>query len=473
MIEVKNNFISSSVQVLLINPNRIIPPVAPLALEYLSDALAKCNISYNIIDFCFEKEPIRTIKNIINQNTITCIGITIRNTDNSCFPNSEYFLPEIKNLVSILKSISPEVPIVVGGSGFSTMPEKIIDFCKADYGIIGASSDSFPILVNQLMNKTKVQVPGLVKYESSKNITINEPLKNSPIPNLKRDLDMNRKYFKKSGIVGIETKIGCNFSCIYCIDPISKCHKIKQKNIDNIGNEFSDFLSIGINNFHICDSEFNDPLNHAIDVCKEIYKRSKGKEIGWYCYATPAYFSEELGFWLQKSKCNGVIFCSDHCDDSMLLYLNKQFTYRDIVTSSSICSKYKIPQLHCILLGGPGENHESIKTCIEKIKIVKTDIIKINVGFRVYPNTQLESRIKTNNYSLINQYGKIINQRKDNLLEPAFFISKDILDDHNFDLFVRNIINEDRRFIFYGIQSQSNRAAYHYDWMKLKEIYNN
>ncbi|MFA6471947.1 MAG: cobalamin-dependent protein, partial [Candidatus Latescibacterota bacterium] len=79
-------------KILLINPNRYrTPPVPPLGLEYLSDALKKTRHTCRILDLCFEENAIEAIESAVRDFNPDTAGLTIRNIDTVLFENNIFF----------------------------------------------------------------------------------------------------------------------------------------------------------------------------------------------------------------------------------------------------------------------------------------------------------------------------------------------------------------------------------------------
>src|SRR3972149_11721584 len=80
-------------KVLLINPNNMTPPVAPLALEYISSFLQEKGHKVLIYDVNINKE---NLSSVLEKETPNLVGITVRNIDDSCYATSEFLLDGIK-----------------------------------------------------------------------------------------------------------------------------------------------------------------------------------------------------------------------------------------------------------------------------------------------------------------------------------------------------------------------------------------
>ena len=129
-------------KILLINPNTMkSPPVIPIGLEYLATALEKYNHNVDILDLCFYSSPVKELEKQIYIKTNDIVGLTIRNIDTCHYFYNEFYLQEFKKLMEILKK--QKLPVILGGAGFSAMPNEILEYLQADFGIIG---DLFEII---------------------------------------------------------------------------------------------------------------------------------------------------------------------------------------------------------------------------------------------------------------------------------------------------------------------------------------
>ena len=137
--------------ILLINPNTMQnPPVIPIGLEYILTALEKHNHNTDILDLTFEPNPDEVIKKRLETKSYDLVGFTIRNIDSSVFYNNQFYLPDIKNLVNIVRRV--RIPVVLGGAGFSAMPHDMLDYFQADYGIIGPAENILPKFIDLLQS---------------------------------------------------------------------------------------------------------------------------------------------------------------------------------------------------------------------------------------------------------------------------------------------------------------------------------
>ncbi|MFW6126078.1 MAG: cobalamin-dependent protein, partial [Chloroflexota bacterium] len=114
--------------VLLVNSNLMQPPVAPLALDYLGHALQRKGFEVDVLDLCFAGDYAAAIKEYLGGNDVLAVAVTFRNIDDSSFATMRSFLPQLKDIVHCITSRT-SAPIILGGSGFSVMPEAVLDYC--------------------------------------------------------------------------------------------------------------------------------------------------------------------------------------------------------------------------------------------------------------------------------------------------------------------------------------------------------
>jgi hypothetical protein len=210
-------------QVALINTNRLQPPVAPIALDYIAEALQANGHPARLLDLCWEKDPEAAFRKFFKNSSFGLVGMTLRNTDDCAFTSRQSFLADFVGLVKSVRNHT-DAPIVLGGVGFSVMPETILTLSEADYGIWGEGEFALPQLASRLEKRQKHEdLPNLI-WRRGDSWQRNPPVWNSPaeLPAMSRKWLDNKRYFRMGGQAGFETKRGCSGRCIYCADPVAK-----------------------------------------------------------------------------------------------------------------------------------------------------------------------------------------------------------------------------------------------------------
>ncbi len=445
--------------VLLINPNAVRPLIAPIALDYLAAFLQKNGYDTEILDLAFCSDTRRQIADCLSNRQPDVVGITVRNTDDCYCASQEFFVPRIKSMVELIRQCT-QAPIVFGGCGFSVMPMQILRYCSGDYGIKGDGERAFLELVERLINERDPwDIRGLV-YKNHGRISINEPdwLEPFEYGTSAREAIDNRRYFLAGGQGNIETKRGCNKSCIYCADPVAKGPTIRLKHPVAVVDELEELHAQGINCFHLCDSEFNNPIEHAASVCTEIIRSDLSGKITWYAYASPKPFSAEIGKLMKRAGCAGIDFGVDSGQDSILSSLGRDFVVKDIVNTAKICKSLSIPFMFDLLLGGPAETKKTVVETIKVMKRLMPSCVGISLGIRVYPGTDLAEAVRKegNDENNKNLVGSI--KDNDNFFRPVFYRSSRMGANIGHELDV--MIGSDRRFFFANPDNKNQNYNY-------------
>lgn len=403
-------------RVLLVNSNRLQPPVAPIALDYLGRSLQVAGHTVDLLDLCFEEDPLAAVDRCLARAGYGLVGVTVRNTDDCFYPGQGYYLPEVETLVRRLRQGS-DAPVVLGGVGFSVMPEAVLRVTGAELGIRGEGEFAFTRLAGG-----EEEVPGLVRrrgngYHSVPPETGDLTL----LPLMTRDLVDNARYYQEGGHIGIETKRGCAGACIYCADPVAKGCRVRARPPAAVADEVAQLAGQGILHLHTCDSEFNRPLEHALAVCEEMVARGLAERVRWYAYCAPAPFPEELAVAMRRAGCIGMLIGADSGDPAMLRRLGRDFGPDDVRAAVEHCRRHGITSYVSLLVGSPGETPESVRTSIALMHRISPDLVGICAGVRIYPGTPLEREL-----SMAPESRRSPGQDLPDYAQPRFFLSPEV-----------------------------------------------
>lgn len=439
---------------LLINTNVIRPPVSPIGLEYAGESLVDAGLRVRILDLVFETEWRSALANIIKAEDPLLVGLTVRNTDDCSFATRRSFLPWICVLVSEIRRLT-EAFIILGGVGFSVMPEAVLKLTGADAGIYGDGEETLPALVECLINgEDFTHLPNLVYREGKaiiRNHRINADLRR--IPPRRRNLFNNRSYEEQGAMVGIETTRGCPNHCIFCADPVAKGSTVRLRPPSAVVQELRNLLAQGVSWFHTCDSEFNKVPDHAKEICRAIIEEGIGDSIRWYAYCSPVPFDAELASLMKRAGCKGINFGVDSLCDEQLVRLGQAHTVSDVAETVTTLRKYGINYMFDLIVGGPGETPETVRTTIDTVKRLGVPLAGIAAGVRVYPGTPLAQTVTE---------GKIQEglhpDEVTGLHEPVFYLSPSLGNDAL--QLIHEMVAGDPHFLF--LASPSDEGNYNY-----------
>jgi radical SAM superfamily enzyme YgiQ (UPF0313 family) len=454
-----NGVSGMSRKILMVNPNLMKPPVAPVGLDYLHSVLQQAGFEVRLLELGFSSEVDKEIEHAVDDSYLF-IGISLRNVDDSYFASQDFCLQKSQEIINKIKRFS-RCPIVLGGVGFSIFPVHAMQYCNAEFGIYGDGELALSMLARAFREKIDyTSIPGLL-YKDRDNYRFNPAryLDFHKMSLAERDLVDNALYFREGAMVGFEAKRGCDRRCIYCADPVAKGRKIRFRDPRDVAMELKGLFKQGITHFHTADSEFNVPEKHAKAVCQAIIDQRLGDKIQWYAYCVPVPFSEELANLMRQAGCVGIDFTVDSGNDSQLQRLGHLHRADDISNLAQLCHGHSFSFMFDLLLGGPGETRHTVKETLELMKSLEPTRVGISLGVRLYPDTPLGEMVKKQGVTKQNPnlQGTVDNNR--NMLRPIFYLSNELGDD--IESYIAELIEADSRFLF--VSKEQTTQNYNYN----------
>jgi radical SAM superfamily enzyme YgiQ (UPF0313 family) len=433
--------------VLLVNTNRLQPPITPVGLDYLAAALEAAGHDVSLLDLCFEGDPLAAVDACLARTEVDVVGVSVRNIDDCLYPGESY-LEDLSPLVERLRSLT-DATVVLGGVPASVMPEAMLGLTGADLAVTGEGE-----LALVRLAAGEQDVPGLVRKTASGFHRVPaEPMDLAGLPVMSRAFVDNSRYYREGGHVGFETKRGCASNCTYCVEPGAKGRRVRVRPPEAVAAELQALSHRGIHHLQTCDSEFNRPLEHALAICEAIAARGLDRHLRWYAYCIPTPLPDELVAAMQRAGCVGVLIGVDSGDEEMLRRLGRDFTVADIQAAVAACRRHGITAYCTLLLAGPGETEQTVRQSIGLMKQVEPDLVGLALGVRVYPNTALAREVSGETASL---YGP--GASTPDLIKPTFYFSPALGE----DLFplVRELTQGDPRFLFMDPARLEAKASY-------------
>jgi len=401
-------------KVLIINSNtEILPyPVAPLGLALIASSLKK-KYNVKVFDAAFNTKD-ELIK-IINEFVPDFVGIGIRNIDNVTMRDCKWYLNDIKS--SIIKPVKENYrgPIIIGGSAFSIAPKQILDFFKADYGIIGEAEYKLPELLTALEQDKEIVLDNIISKNNISYTKQDNKRKYIELPQANIDSFIDYGPYNTRGSYPVQTKRGCAFRCIYCSYPNIEGNHFRLREVKEIVDEI-EAVNQRIPNvtFEFVDSVFNAPYRHTVKICKEIIRRELKVQLRTMG-VNPDNVTDELIFLMKKAGFTQIDCTPDSASETMIKAYRKNFSKKKLIKCALVIRKYNMPNMWFFMLGGPGETEETIFETFDFIDryISPEDMVHITEGIRIIPDTQL--------YDIALKEG--VTSLNDSVIYPMFYVS--------------------------------------------------
>ncbi|MFQ5659845.1 MAG: lipid biosynthesis B12-binding/radical SAM protein [Gammaproteobacteria bacterium] len=408
-------------RVLLISANReqIPDPIFPLGLAYIAAAVRNAGYQVKVSDLCFGRRPLRDLKKQVKAFKPWLIGVSLRNVDNAAYPLTIDYLDRHREVITALQAVSA-APVVLGGSGFSIMPQAYMQALGADWGIAGEGEGAFVALLEALDNGTDPRtIPGVIGPDTTTRpgLTIHRPKQWAEDLHPARDLFGYARYVRRGGMGNVQTKRGCVFKCSYCTYPLLEGNRFRARAAADVADEIEALMrDYGPHPLFFVDSILNFPNGHVESLCEELLHR--GLNIRWSCYATPVKLDRRQAELMARAGCEGIELGSDAVDDAQLRRLGKSFDAGVVERANRYCMEAGLRVCQTVIFGAPGETEASVRATCQALREMRPTAVVAMTGVRLYPGTPLTQ-------SLIGQ-GRI--REQDISLLPAFYIEPAVSD---------------------------------------------
>jgi len=402
-------------KVLLVSPNVLTAPypVYPIGLDYVAGALAGRH-EVAILDLNREKGT-DAIRACLEAFAPDVIGFSIRNVDNTDASNVHSFVAGYRQVVWDIRSCL-NVPLVLGGSGFTIFPEALMEALDADYGIPG-DGELMSRLVDALESHADpAEIPGvMIKGFPS----LQQPaLSEGPWP---RCFDGSQShvayYLKRGGMLNIQTKRGCPFQCIYCTYPHIDGRRLRFIDPEDVAKTAMALQKAGAKYLFITDSTFNCSVPHSRAVAKAFIK--EGLSIPWGAFFAPLDVPPDYFRIMADSGLAHVEFGTESLSDKVLAAYGKPFRKDEVFRAHRLALDAGLHVAHYLMPGGPGEDDDTLAETVAAADLLDKAVLFFFCGVRVYPHTPL--------HDLALREGQITPGQ--DLLEPCFYRSGDLTSD--------------------------------------------
>jgi radical SAM superfamily enzyme YgiQ (UPF0313 family) len=382
-------------------------PVFPLGLAFLNAALREAGHQTLWLDRLIHSERFAETLRGFRPDFV---GISLRNIDDVLIRKQETFFDEMASLSATIREHTA-ARVILGGSGFSIFPERLLELSGADFGIAGEGEPGFLALLQALIEGGDYRsVPGLVFRQNGAILT--NPA-GAGVPDLElteadRPAEIAAHYLAASGMLNVQTQRGCRFRCCYCTYPVIEGKLHRRRPAELVAAEFEKLQRQGAKYVFIVDSVFNSSARHVEEICEAILRRNV--KIAWGCFLRPQGLSAELMDLMARAGLAHIEFGSDSFSDTTLAAYRKDFSFEDIFQSSEWARQRGVEYCHFLISGGPGETLETLREGFENSRRLNATTVMAVVGMRLYPGTHLyqqalvEGRIDPNTDLLVPTY---------------------------------------------------------------------
>ncbi len=358
-------------------------PVYPLGMALIAAALSQAGHEVRQFDNLVAGQSREALSEALHAFAPDYVCLSLRNIDNvdSFSGEGGWYLAEARELVHFVRGLCP-VPVIVGGPGFSIMPQEILAYLGADHGVAGEGEKVVCELVAAL--DAGELPPALVTGESL-------PLEAQGMTSPLLEQEFVEFYLRESGMVNLQTKRGCPNRCSYCTYPALEGGAFRPRDpeavVDDIARMQRDH---GIGSVFFTDSVFNDAAGHYLDVAEALARRNLG--VKWCGFFRPQGIGRPELSLLKRSGLYAIELGTDAGCDATLAGFEKGFTFEEVVRVHEATVAERVPCSHFIMFGGPGETRETVLEGIANIGRLEHGVVFAFSGIRILPGTGMHQR---------------------------------------------------------------------------------
>lgn len=390
--------------------------VPALGLACIAAAVANAGHTGRLLDLVSAENPESEVRRVIREFQPEAIGLSVRNIDDQRMRNPRFLLDQAREAVAWCRA-SSTAPIILGGAGFSILPQPILEYLGADMGIQGEGEEVFPELIGRLDRGADIEdMPGVFRADGR-----------TPAPRIFREnldaLPLPEPHLLAQALSGaedapvpVQSRRGCPLACSYCSTPMIEGCGVRRRSPEAVVQWMARWVAEGFRRFYFVDNTFNLPPAYAAQVCSEIIHA--GLDISWRCILFPGGLTPELIARMAEAGCAEVSLGFESGCASMLRRMHKSYGLDVVRRASEHLRRQHIRRMGFLLLGGPGETTQSVLESFAFAESLELDALNISVGIRIYPHTGVARTAM--------QEGIIVSER--DLLLPKFYIARGLED---------------------------------------------
>ncbi len=360
----------------MINPDPIPRVLPPLGISYIAEVLQKNSHKVEILDIGFEKK--------INLENVDFIGITA----------TTLIYLDAKSIIKKIKKINPEIPIIIGGTHASILPDFVLKDSDADAVVVGEGEFIFLEIANK-----NIKAEGIIYAPIVNNL--------DDIPFLTYSYLDIKKYFNYEGTDRIRWSLpqpsiamvgtrGCPYSCTFCASKSLFGKIVRFRSVENIMEEI-DFLikKHKIKSIYFYDDTLTLRKKWMDELCNELKKR----DLKWICGTRVDAVDKKMLIKMKNSGCKYISYGVESGSNRMLKdVIKKGVTIEKAEEIIKLTDKIGIGIIANYMFGIPGETEEDLKLTLKAVKRIPADAAEFSI-FIPLPGTELATNLDWTQYS--------------------------------------------------------------------------
>jgi len=364
----------------------------PLGLLYVAAYAESKGRSVHVLDVNAEQLQFEHIESFIAARKPRFVGLTAVTAQ----------IVNTHRIAGIVKRVSPNSEVIVGGVHATAMPEEVLSDRNVDFVIRGEGELPFFSLVD---GKALDSIGGL-SYRGRNPL---QPIQNNPMAEPIADLDALptpayhlvpfEQYkpaigaYRRLPAVNMTMTRGCPGKCTFCNSAETA---LRTRSAEHVVDEIQKLQRrYGIKEVSFYDDTLTIFKPQVARMCELIVER--GIDLTWSCFARTDCVSPALLAKMKAAGCHQILFGIESADPEILRNIRKPIDIEMTRRAVRMVQDAGIAVRAAFMFGNPGETTESMQRSIDFAIELNPDIALFNIT-TPYPGTQMFEWARRNGY---------------------------------------------------------------------------
>lgn len=394
--------------------------VPPVGLGYVLTAIDRAGFDYEFLDLDVCRYSSEKAEEIIRNKKfdVAVFGCLV----------TGYKI--VKWLAQVVKDKDPRIPVVVGNSVVTSIPELLLSKTKVDIGVIGEGDITIVELLKALIDGSPLDgVQGICfKRDGRVVMTPKREVVSdiNQIPNINWDLFDIQVYLEKSKLMvpepymrdydslramPVNSARGCIYACDFCYH-VFRGVKYRPRTSQMICKEIKDLRDkYDVNFIHFYDELTLYSKKQAHELCDTIIAEGLDDMVYSVCARADLLGEDDLDL-AEKLKKAGILhvgYSLESADADILKTMNKRLSVKQFKTQSKLLQKVGICTGTSLVIGYPQETPETLQktfdACLDAHIYPSTGYLVPQPGTPIYEYAKKMGKITDEEEYLINVIG--------------------------------------------------------------------
>jgi radical SAM superfamily enzyme YgiQ (UPF0313 family) len=309
----------------------------------------------------------------------------------------------VRDTLRQIRSLDPNVTLVVGGVHASFCHDQMLEQYGADVVVIGEGERTLPELCAAIERKTPLRAVNGVANKDGGSIALAPPrdhyrnLDDLPMP----DYEYARPFIEKSNMGFLISSRGCPVRCTFCSTSSYWGQKVRMCSPSRVVDEMEMLVSrFNVKKIFFHDDTFNLGIPRVKEICREIVGR--GVRVEWACSCRVVPASEEMIACMVEAGCRHICWGVESGSEKILKTINKKISLDQIRNAFELSNRFSevMSTGAFSLVGNPGESEETIRDTVNFFNTLpitdppSTAILHVLPGTMLYEDLKRKGKIK-------------------------------------------------------------------------------